>query len=264
MASLKEVRTRIASVSSTQQVTSAMKMVSAAKFRRAQMAIMGMRPYAAQLNEIISDINVGDGVQTPYHEIRKLEKVLLVVVTSNKGLCGAFNSNVIKLASSRIDYYREEQKVSQLSLITIGRRASEFFSKTPGLVAESHDDLLDKTSFDEVASLAEMLMERYCNKMYDRVELIYNQFKNSLTQVLTSEQFLPVLPRAIDKKAAKTVQNDYIYEPNKESILQEMIPLTLRSQFYRVILDSLAALRGSTEQIVPENIERIMEKKGKF
>lgn len=245
MASLKEVRTRIASVSSTQQVTSAMKMVSAAKFRRAQMAIMGMRPYAAQLNDIISDINVDDGVQTPYHEVRKLDKVLLVVVTSNKGLCGAFNSNVIKQASARIEYYREEQKVQQISLITIGRRASEFFAKTPGLVESSHDDLLDKTSFDDVASLAEQLMDRYCNKMYDRVELVYNQFKNSLTQVLTTEQFLPVLPKTADKSNRKAVQNDYIYEPSKEDILREMIPLMLRSQFYRVILDSLAAEHGA-------------------
>lgn len=245
MASLKEVRTRIASVSSTQQVTSAMKMVSAAKFRRAQMAILGMRPYATQLNEIIADINVDDGVQTPYHEVRKVEKVLLVVVTSNKGLCGAFNSNVIKQASARVRYYSEDQQVSQLSVITIGRRASEFFAKTPGMVESSHDELLDKPSFEDVAVLADSIMDQFCEKKFDCVEIVYNQFKNSLTQILTTEQFLPVLPKVSPKGESKAVQNDYIYEPSKEKILREVIPLTLRSQFYRVILDSLASEHGA-------------------
>lgn len=245
MANLKEVRTRIASVSSTQQITSAMKMVSAAKFRRAQNAIIGMRPYAAQLNEIISDIDVGDGVQTPYHEIRKLDNVLLVVVVSNKGLCGAFNSNVLKEASQRMDYYAQHHAGAKVSMITVGKRATEFFSKRKDLVVGSHDELLDAPTFDAIATVAESIMVQFCEKKYDRVELVYNQFKNSLTQILSTEQFLPVQPAKEQQSANHSRQSDYIYEPSKEEILREMIPLTLRSQFYRVILDSLAAEHGA-------------------
>ncbi len=248
MANLKEVRTRIASVSSTQQITSAMKMVSAAKFRRAQNAIIGMRPYAAQLGEIVADIDTGDGIQTPYHEVRKLDNVLLVVVTSNKGLCGAFNSNVIKQAQSRIDFYRDGATADQpakLAMITIGKRCTEFFGKRFDNIVGSYDELLDGASFDAVANLADNIMQQFCEKKYDRVELIYNQFKNSLVQILSTEQFLPVVPKAADPKAGKAVANDYIYEPSKEDILREMIPLTLRSQFYRVVLDSLAAEHGA-------------------
>lgn len=243
MANLKEVRTRIASVSSTQQITSAMKMVSAAKFRRAQNAIFGMRPYTAKLQEIIGDINTEDGVQTPYHEIRKPDNVLLVVVTSNKGLCGAFNSNVIKEAAARVKYYTD-LSVSNLQMITLGKRGTDFFSKQKNLVMASYDDLLDNSSFDDIASLAEQIMDDFCAKKYDKVELVYNQFKNSLVQILVSEQFLPVQ----NKEAAGAgiqAKKDYIFEPNKQAILHEMIPLTLRSHFYRMILDSLAAEHGA-------------------
>lgn len=243
MANLKEVRTRIGSVSSTQQITSAMKMVSAAKFRRAQNAILGMRPYSAQLNEIMNDIDVEDGVVTPYHDNRKVENVLLVVVTSNKGLCGAFNSNVIKEATARVNHYKNEEKVSGLQMITIGKRATEFFGKRNVNVVGSHDELLDKPSFDTIATLADSVMQSFCDKKYDRVELIYNQFKNSLVQILSTEQFLPVVPKSAASVTSK--RNDYIYEPSKMEILREMVPLTLRSHFYRVILDSLAAEHGA-------------------
>ncbi len=248
MANLKEVRTRIASVSSTQQITSAMKMVSAAKFRRAQNAIVGMRPYANQLGQIAADIDTGDGIQTPYHEVRRLENVLLVVVTSNKGLCGAFNSNVIKQAQARIDYYKSIATADQpahLAMITIGKRCSEYFAKRFDNVVGSFDDLLDNASFDTVASLADDVMQQFCDKKYDRVELVYNQFKNSLVQILSTEQFLPIQPSQSGKGVASGMANDYIYEPSKEDILREMIPLTLRSHFYRVILDSLASEHGA-------------------
>ena len=243
MANLKEVRTRIASVSSTQQITSAMKMVSAAKFRRAQNSIMGMRPYAAQLNAIISDIDVEDSIVTPYHEVRPLNNVLLVVVTSNKGLCGAFNSNVIKEASARLAHFKSVGCQS-IRMITIGKRGSEFFAKQSGLVAAAYDDILDNPSFDAVSAVCDSVMNVFGNKEYDCVELVYNQFKNSLTQILSTEQFLPVLPKNTSNNEGKS-RNDYIFEPGKEAILREMIPLTLRSQFYRVILDSLAAEHGA-------------------
>lgn len=246
MANLKEVRTRITSVSSTQQITSAMKMVSAAKFRRAQNAIIGMRPYAAKLQEIISDIDVEDGVTTPYHETRQVKNVLLVVVTSNKGLCGAFNSNVIKQASARLNFYVSQSQAPTVKMITLGKRGSEFFAKQQGLVAAQYDDLLDNPSFDSIVELCEKIMAAFCDKTYDLVEVIYNQFKNSLTQILSTEQMLPIITTGTGQSGSTTERrNDYIYEPGKEQILREMIPMTLRANFYRVILDSLASEHGA-------------------
>lgn len=240
MANLQEVRNHIASISSTQQITSAMKLVSAAKFRKAQIAILGMRPYANQLNEIISDIDVEDGVQTAYHEVRAVNNVLLVVLTGNKGLCGAFNSNVIKEATTRMNHYSGKN----VKMITLGKRGSDYFAKQKGLVIGSYDNLLDSPSFDDISVLCESIMQSFCNKEYDCVELVYNQFKNSLTQILTTEQFLPVQTKAAEKVQGKS-RNDYIYEPGKVKILQELVPMTLRSQFYRVILDSLASEHGA-------------------
>ncbi len=244
MANLKEVRTRIASVGSTQQITSAMKMVSAAKFRRAQNAIIGMRPYAAQLNEIIAGIDVGDGVQTPYHAVRPVKTVVFVVVTSNKGLCGAFNSNVLKLANQRIEHWRNEG--ATLRLVCIGKKASEQMAKLKDVQLDSKDALLDSPSFDDIASLADTLLDDFAEKRIDHVEVVYNQFKNSLSQILTCEQFLPVVSgeRRVES-GEKKANNDFIYEPSKEEIMREMIPLTLRSTFYRIVLDSLASEHGA-------------------
>ena len=248
MANLKEVRTRIASVSSTQQITSAMKMVSAAKFRRAQNAIIGMRPYANQLNEIVDDIDTGGDVLTPFHAVRPLRTVLLVVVTSNKGLCGAFNSNVIKLAQQRIDHYRQTMPADgTLQVISIGKKSSEMLAHRKDIQLITHDELFDYPSFDNVAALADGIMKQFEDKMVDHVEIIYNQFKNSLTQILTTEQWLPVVPK--DLKGSKDLKdskaNDYIYEPTKEDIVRSMVPLTLRSTFYRMVLDSLASEHGA-------------------
>ncbi|MBP3763876.1 MAG: ATP synthase F1 subunit gamma [Bacteroidales bacterium] len=251
MANLKEVRTRIASVSSTQQITSAMKMVSAAKFRRAQNAITGMRPYTAQLQEIISDIDTGDGIQTPYHDARPVQTVLLVVVTSNKGLCGAFNSNVLKQAQQRINHYRQQLPEGHIRVLSIGKKSSELLVRQKDLVLTTQDELLDAPAFDTVASLADCIMEQFTSKEIDCVEIVYNQFKNSLTQVLSTEQFLPLAAASSAVGAAGTQEgssssaNDYIYEPSKEDILREMVPLTLRSTIYRIILDSLASEHGA-------------------
>ncbi|MDY6372449.1 MAG: ATP synthase F1 subunit gamma [Bacteroidales bacterium] len=248
MANLKEVRTRIASVSSTQQITSAMKMVSAAKFRRAQNAIIGMRPYADQLQEIIADIDTGDGVRTPYHAQRPLQNVLLVVVTSNKGLCGAFNSNVLKQAQQRIDHYRATLPAgAQLHVMSIGKKSSELLARQRDLPLSTHDDLLDSPSFDEIAALADDIMQRFAAAQLDHVEIIYNQFKNSLTQILSTEQFLPLTRESSNTSSTSTSAstNDYIFEPSKNDILREMVPLTLRSTFYRIILDSLASEHGA-------------------
>lgn len=243
MANLKEVRTRIASVSSTQQITSAMKMVSAAKFRRAQNAITGMRPYAQKLEEVISRMGIEDGVQTPYHKVRPLNQVLLVVITSNKGLCGAFNSNVIKQANNRIDYYTSQH--IHVKVLAIGKKATEQYSKKENLLTGSHDSLLDEATFDTAATLADELMQQYADGIWDKIELIYNQFKNSLTQILTTESFLPVGDTISITTDDTAIPQDYIYEPDKESILKAMTPLMLRSQFYRAILDSLASEHGA-------------------
>ncbi len=246
MGNLKEVRTRIASISSNQKITSAMKMVSAAKFRRAQNAILTMRPYAEKLSEIIRDIDVTDGMDTPYHQVRKTEKVLLVVIASNKGLCGAFNSNIIKEANKRIDYYMQSNNNISLNLMTIGKRSTDFFSKRTQFVTDSYIEILDKPGFDSISEVAETIMKRFCEKKYDKVELIYNRFKNSLTQIVSVEQFLPItVNNSNTKEQLSNIQNDYIFEPDKKSILCEMIPLSLRSQFYRVLLDSLASEHGA-------------------
>ena len=248
MANLKEVRTRITSVSSTQQITSAMKMVSAAKFRRAQIAIIGMRPYAAQLSEIVDDIDTGGDVLTPYHAVRPLRSVLLVVITSNKGLCGAFNSNVLKQAQSRIDHYLQTlPSDGTLHVMSIGKKSSEMLARRKDIQLTAHDDLLDNTSFDGAAALADDIMKRFEDKQLDHVEIIYNRFKNSLVQVLSTEQFLPIAPKDLkDSKDTKDAKaNDYIYEPSKEDIVRSMVPLTLRSNFYRMILDSLASEHGA-------------------
>ena len=248
MANLKEVRTRISSVSSTQQITSAMKMVSAAKFRRAQNAITGMRPYAAQLSEIVSDIDTGGEVLTPYHSVRPLRNVLLVVITSNKGLCGAFNSNVIKQAQQRIDHHLQTlPSDGTLQVMSIGKKSSEALARRKDIHLISNDELLDNPSFDNVAALADSIMKQFEEKQLDYVEIVYNRFKNSLTQILSTEQWLPVAPKASnapnDLKTPKT--NDYIYEPSKEDIVRSMVPLTLRSNLYRMILDSLASEHGA-------------------
>ena len=219
-------------------------MVSAAKFRRAQNAIIGMRPYAAKMQEIIADIDVEDGVTTPYHEKRQVRNVLIVVVTSNKGLCGAFNSNVIKQASARLSHYASQPSAPTVKMVTVGKRGSEFFSKQEGLVVASYDALLDNPAFDSITELCEKIMASFCDKTYDTVEVVYNQFKNSLTQILSTEQMLPI--KSVERGTESTERrNDYIFEPGKEQILREMIPMMLRTNFYRVILDSLASEHGA-------------------
>lgn len=247
MANLKEVRTRITSVSSTQQITSAMKMVSAAKFRRAQNAIIGMRPYATQLGDIVSGIETDGEVLTPYHSIRPLHNVLLVVVTSNKGLCGAFNSNVIKQAQARIDHFRNSLPADgRLKVLSIGKKSSEMLARQKDLDLTVRDEVLDAPAFDTIAGISDTIMAEFADKQYDYVEVVYNQFKNSLTQILCTEQFLPVESgkRKVESGEQKG-NNDYIYEPSKEEIVRSMVPLTLRSTFYRMILDSLASEHGA-------------------
>jgi F-type H+-transporting ATPase subunit gamma len=249
MPGLKEVRIRIASVKSTQQITNAMKMVAASKLRKAQMAVVRLRPYAAELRSILQNLSqsIGDSNENAFTKERDPEKILIVAVASNRGLCGGFNSNVIKEVLGQISTsYDSPYRKGNVSILCIGRKASEFFSKRDYRIAGIHDTLLDHISFEKVAALAEELMKSFTSQEYDRIVIVYNQFKNAAVQRLMVEPFLPVeatVPKTTSKKPSAVL--DYIFEPDKETIIRELIPKTLRTQLYKVILDSFASEQGA-------------------
>lgn len=249
MAGLKEVRIRIASVKSTQQITNAMKMVAASKLRRAQNAIIRLRPYAAKLREILQNLSssIEDSKESAFSQERKPEKILLVVLTSNRGLCGAFNSNVIKTTLTLLhEKYSHQLNANTLKLITIGRKGSEFFRKKKYPILESRDNLFDTLTFDKVSELAVRLMKIFADKEVDKIELVYNQFKNAAVQRLVVEQYLPITATAREKGAhASKTEADYIFEPDKETIVRELIPKTLRIQLFKAVLDSFASEQGA-------------------
>ncbi|MEE9462510.1 MAG: ATP synthase F1 subunit gamma [Bacteroidales bacterium] len=246
MANLKEIRNRIASVTSTRKITSAMKMVAAARLRKAQEAIIQMRPYADRLHTILT--NLSDSIRgeedNPYATERDMEKVLIVVVSSNRGLCGAFNSLVIKRAMEVA--YEDFGKLMQqrkVDFYAIGKRGSEFLRKNKYPLAGIKNELFDDLTFDNVMPVAEGIMDQFIAGEYDRVMLVYNQFKNAAVQILTTEQFLPVL--IPEKTEEDSIFADYIYEPSKEFIIRELIPRSLKIQFYKALLDSHAAEQGA-------------------
>ncbi len=239
MANLKEIRNRINSVSSTMQITSAMKMVSAAKLKKAQDAITAMRPYAEKLTELIQNISStleGDAAGV-YAEQREVNKVLVVVVTSNRGLCGAFNANVIKATRTLIDTTYAGKSVN---VLTIGKKGYDLVGKTETVFA-NRSDLFDALTFVNVEVVAQQIMDAFIEGSYDKVELVYNQFKNAATQIVQTEQFLPLKP--IETESNVTV--DYIYEPSKEEIILNLIPTSLKTQLYKAVLDSNAAEHGA-------------------
>lgn len=249
MANLKEVRTRIASVKSTQQITSAMKMVAASKLRRAQNAIIQMRPYAAKLKEILQNLSAsleGGDESSIFAEQREPLKILVIPVSSNRGLCGAFNANIIKATVNLVQgKYATQYANGQVSLITVGKKVSEFFEKRDYNVLEKHDDIFDNLTFENVSALAENVMQGFAGKQYDRVEIIYNQFKNAATQVLVTEQFLPVEPVEKEEGKVETTKADFIFQPSKEEIVLDLIPKSLKIQFYKALLDSFASEHGA-------------------
>jgi F-type H+-transporting ATPase subunit gamma len=248
MASLKEIRIRRASVASTRQITSAMKMVSAAKLRKAQDAILRFRPYAEKLQEILSSVGdaMKDDEDNPFARQKEKELILLVLITSNRGLCGAFNSNAMKTAVQRaLTVYGSQLMAQQVHFVAIGKKGGDFLRKKGYNVIFDGSDLFDHLTFDNVAALVEMIMKRFLEGEYDHVDVIYNQFKNAATQVLTEEQFLPIRVGE-DQGDKKNVQHvDYIFEPSKEYIVRELIPTSLKLQFYKAILDSHAAEHGA-------------------
>ncbi len=243
MANLKEIRNRIVSVQSTMQITSAMKMVSAAKLKRAQDAIVQLRPYANKLRELLVSLSgsMEGSASSAYADERVVNKVLLVVVTSNRGLCGAFNANIIKKANATI---ASEFKGKDVKVLAIGKKASEYFQKRDLLIAE-HNNLYDQLTFDNVAPVAEHIMEAFRTGEYDHVKVIYNAFRNAAVQIPTAEQFLPVTAEKLDDASITNTATDYIFEPNKEQIIIDMIPKSLKTQLYKAVLDSNAAEHGA-------------------
>jgi len=247
MPNLKEVRIRIASVKSTQQITSAMKMVAASKLRKAQNAILKMRPYAAKLKDILQNLSAsldsGDG--NLYTQQRTPNKVLIVVLTSNRGLCGAFNTNILRTAAQRIQIeYATQLKAGNVSVLTIGRKGTEFFTKRGYNVISSHDSVFDSLSYENVSAIASSVMIAFANKEFDRVDIVYNQFKNAVVQRVAVEQFLPVEAPAESAVVSKS-NTDYIFLPSKEEIVEELIPKSLKIQFYKSVLDSYASEHGA-------------------
>jgi len=244
MANLKEIRARITSVNSTKQITSAMKMVSAAKLRRAQDAITQMRPYAQKLQEILQNLSGAlDVSENPFAKEREVKRVLVIAVNSNRGLCGAFNNNVLKQTKTLI----AEHPGADVKVLAIGKKAFDAFKKTnhmPGVGYPAEPfRIYENLNFQESSIIANAVMEKFVEGHLDRVYLVYNSFKNAAVQYLTVEQFLPVVPPV--QSAVSTAQVDYIFEPNKEEIVAELIPKSLKIQMYKAILDSYAAEHGA-------------------
>ncbi len=243
MANLKEIRTRIASVQKTKQVTAAMKMVSAAKLKKAQDAVMQIRPYADKLHEILGNLteSLSNSEDNLYGVSREPKKILLVAITSNKGLCGAFNSNVIKQTKELINTtYAVQDKQGNLDVFCIGKQGFEILKKECNILGESNH-LYDELTFENVSKVASSIMSDFAEGKYDKVELVYNSFKNAGVQILTTEQFLPVE----QPEQKNNVQTDYIYEPNEQVIIEELIPKSLKTQFFKAILDSFASEHGA-------------------
>ena len=240
MANLKEIRNRIASVSSTMQITSAMKMVSAAKLKKAQDAITNMRPYANTLTELIQNLSGSlDGdTQNLYTQVRPKQSVLIISITSNRGLCGAFNANIIKKTRQLVDKEFKNQKVS---LITIGKKGSEILNKT-GKVISSYDSVFDNLTYNSVSNIAEIVMNHYEKKTFDQVVLVYNRFKNAATQIIEAEPFLPIVA---EKKSENNSKVDYIFEPSKSEIIGELLPKSLKMQLFKALRDSFASEHGA-------------------
>jgi len=240
MANLKEIRNRIASVSSTMQITSAMKMVSAAKLKKAQDAITAMRPYANKLTELLQSLSAsleGD-TGSQFADQREVKKVLIVSITSNRGLAGAFNSNIIKETALLSSETYSNQKVD---LVTIGKKGNDILGKS-NTVVFNNNEIFDDLTYDNTAAIAEQLMDLFANGSYDKIVLVYNNFKNAATQFVLTEQFLPIASEVTSEKVAV---DDYIFEPTKLKIVEELIPKSLKTQLFKALRDSVASEHGA-------------------
>jgi F-type H+-transporting ATPase subunit gamma len=242
---LKEVRNRISSVQSTQQITKAMKMVSAAKLRRAQDAIIQMRPYAKKLQELLSNIvsNSEGGAEMALATERPIEKVLLIVITSDRGLCGAFNANLIKLAKATIaEKYADQNKKGNVTIWSIGKKGYEHFIKNKFKADSTYKDIFLNLTFENVQACAQAAMQAFSEKQFDVVEIVYSEFKNAATQRFVVERFLPI-PKVTGKQGASKA--DFIFDPAKEQLIAELMPRILNTQLYKAVLDSNASEHGA-------------------
>lgn len=239
MANLKEIRNRISSVSSTMQITSAMKMVSAAKLKKAQDAITAMRPYSDKLTELLQSLSASLDADSgnKFSQSRAVNKVLIVAITSNRGLCGAFNTNIIKQTTVLA---KEAYAGKQVDVMAIGKKANDILKKRFTVIA-NHSGVYEELTFDNVARIAEDLMTLYMSGSYDKIEIVYNKFKNAATQIIMTEQFLPIVPMKGDVSG----NTDYIFEPSKEEIVEQLIPKSLKTQLYKGIRDSFASEHGA-------------------
>ena len=248
MANLKEVKNRIASVVSTQQITKAMKMVAAAKLRKSQERVTQIRPYAAKLDAILRNLSEaqgsGDG-DNWYSQIREQKKILIVAISSDRGLCGSFNSSIFKGIVRQIEeQYSEQHKKGNVVILPLGRKAAEYFVKRKFEVNDGYVGIFGKLNFENVSAIAETIMKAFREGKFDKVEVVYNEFKNVATQILRTEQLLPVL---LPASPGETKSNpiDYIYQPSQEEIISEMIPNSLKVQLFKALLDSNAAENGA-------------------
>jgi len=242
---LKEVRNRIKSVQSTQQITKAMKMVSAAKLRRAQDAILQMRPYTQKLQEMLSNIvsSASGDMELPLADDRAAERILLIPITSDRGLCGAYNTNIIKLTKQLIaEKYARQQENGNVTILPIGKKGYDYFQRYGFKVVDNFWTIFADLSFDNVKNAAAYAQQAFLNKEYDRVELVYSQFRNAATQKFVSEPYLPI-PKIENQDNNK--QSDFIFEPTKEVLLQELMPKILNTQVYKAILDANASEHGA-------------------
>jgi len=238
MANLKEIRNRISSVSSTMQITSAMKMVSAAKLKKAQDAITAMRPYSNKLTELLQSLSATLDADSgsKFAEQREVNKVLLVAISSNRGLAGAFNSNIIKQVNVLLSEYSDKE----VSILAVGKKVNDAFGKGGNVIANK-SEVFDNLTFDNVAEIAQMIMDKFVEGDYDKVELVYNSFKNAATQIVMTEQFLPIVPVESDAN----VNLDYIFEPSKQEIVETLIPKSLKTQLFKALRDSFASEHGA-------------------
>ena len=237
MANLKEIRNRISSVSSTMQITSAMKMVSAAKLKKAQDAITAMRPYSDKLTQMLVNLSSSVDFENVYLSPRKIENKLIVCITSNRGLCGAFNSNVIKKCTEIANSSNQN-----VSFFCIGKKGGDILSKNHNVI-QSHNEIFDDITFENISAIADILMSKFLNKEFDSVQIVYNKFKNAATQIVTQEQYLPIENK--DSENEHKESSDYIFEPSQTEIIYELIPKSLKTQLYKSIRDSYASEHGA-------------------
>ena len=239
MANLKEIRNRIASVSSTMQITSAMKMVSAAKLKKAQDAITAMRPYSDKLTELIQNLSgsISGDTPNPYTQERPTKKTLIVAITSNRGLCGGFNSNIIKAVTQYVNDHNNEKVL----VMTLGKKGDDVLAKTQTIVA-NNNSVFDDLSFTNSGSIAQGFMDSFAAKEYDKVVVLYNRFKNAATQIVTRETLLPIIPKKTEIDISST---DYIFEPTQEEIVNQLLPKSIKMQLFKALRDSFASEHGA-------------------